>query len=151
MNTLDDEAVQSLTKIACQKLSEEKGSKVAAAFAGVSEGRWSHYASLDHMDKHLPLWRALMIQQRSGREDFAKLFTQVGAVGGEVTCHPQTITGNCLMLIATMTTALNEALEDDQITENERRELLKIADRLCDEGARLKARLSTNVRQLKGA
>ena len=152
MNELDPTAAQELVKLACQKISEDKRAKVAASFAGVSESVWSHYGGLDHMNKNLPMWRALLIQQRSGRSDFSRLLDQVTSTGATDDMDPRRIAGSALTLLAALTTGLNEALDDDELTEAERRQLMPIADRLCDEGARLKARLSANVTILrKGA
>lgn len=150
MNELDPTAAQELVKVACQKLGEDKRAKVAAALADVSESVWSHYGSLGHMNRHLPLWRALLIQQRSGRTDFSRLFDQVTPGAQVDLTDPRRIAGNALTLLAALTTGLNEALEDDELSEAERRELMPIADRLCDEGARLKTRLATNVTPMKG-
>ncbi len=143
MNNLDETASKELVKLACQKLGEDKRTKVAAQSAGVSEGRWSHYSSLDHMDKHLPLWRALLIQQRTGRRDFSDLFEHVTPDSEPSRVDPRRIAGNALTLLAALTNGLNEALEDDDLTEAERRELMPLADRLCDTGAQLRERLTS--------
>lgn len=151
MSDLNEVAAQELVKIAVQKLSEDKGARAAAAAAGVSEGRWSHYGSLEHPREQLPLWRALMLEQRLGRDDFTALMTQ-GAGQAADTSDPRKIAGNALSILAALTNGLNEALEHDMLTETERRELMPLADRLADTGARIKQRLVgglDNVTSLK--
>lgn len=149
MSDLNEDAARELVKITVQKLSEDKGAKVAAKAAGVSEGRWSHYGSMEHPREQLPLWRALMLEQRLGRDDFTALMGQ-GAGKANDTVDPRKIAGNALSILAALTNGLNEALDDDQLTENERRELMPLADRLADAGAHIKQRLvGSNVTSLK--
>lgn len=152
MNDLNEDALKTLVKITCGKVGEDIHHKVAAAAVGVSEGRWSHYHSTDaaHREKGIPLWRAIAFEKRTGRRDFSRLFEQAG-VAAAVSCDPRAITGTALSLIATITTTLNEALEDDDLCDRERVELLTLADRLCDTGARLKERLASNVKPLRVA
>lgn len=149
MPDLNEDAARELVKITVQKIAEDKGAKVAAKAAGVSEGRWSHYGSLEHPREQLPFWRALMLEQRLGRNDFSALMGQ-GVGKSSDGSDPRKIAGNALSILAALTNGLNEALDDDELTENERRELLPLADRLADAGAHIKQRLvSNNVTSLK--
>lgn len=149
MSDLNEDAARELVKITVQKLSEDKSAKVAANAAGVSEGRWSHYGSLEHPREQLPFWRALMLEQRLSRNDFSALMGQ-GVGKSSDGSDPRKIAGNALSILAALTNGLNEALDDDDLTESERRELLPLADRLADAGAHIKQRLAaTNVTSLK--
>ncbi len=147
---MDDDTAKGLVKLACQRLGEGGRSKIAAAAAGVSEGRWSHFAGMDHMDKNLPVWRAILIEQRLGSDCFRRLFADADVTPDTGAC-PRRLALNALTTLATLTAGLNDALEDDDLNETERRELATIADRLCAEGAAIKNRLAGNVQALRRA
>lgn len=146
---IDDDTAKGLVKLACQRLGEGGRTKIAAAAAGVSEGRWSHFAGMDHLDKNLPVWRAVLIEQRLGSDCFRRLFADADVSPAD-TC-PRKLALNALGTLATLTAGLNDALEDDDLNETERRELATIADRLCAEGAAIKNRLAGNVQALRRA
>lgn len=150
MNIMDDDTAKGLVKLACQRLGEGGRTKIAAAAAGVSEGRWSHFAGMDHLDKNLPVWRAVLIEQRLGSNCFRRLFADADVATGADTC-PRKLALNALATITQLTTGLHDALEDDDLNETERRELATIADRLCAEGAAIKNRLAGNVQTLRRA
>ena len=147
---IDDDTAKGLVKLACQRLGEGGRTKIAAAAAGVSEGRWSHFAGMVHLDKNLPVWRAVLIEQRLGSDCFRRLFADADVSTGADTC-PRKLALNALGTLATLTAGLNDALEDDDLNETERRELATIADRLCAEGAAIKNRLAGNVQALRRA
>lgn len=140
-------------KLACQGIAADKGASIAAGLAGVSPGVWSHYASLDHnhLDKNLPLWRAIRIQQRSGRDDFTRLLAERCESAAPVQDTPRELLTAQLVLLAETTAATEAAMADGTLTEAERLHLATLTEKLCACAAKLHARVveqPTNVTEL---
>jgi uncharacterized protein (UPF0248 family) len=137
-----------LVKATCAQVADDLGGhKVAAAYAGVSVSRWSDYCNLAEPETTIPLHRALLIRERTGRPYFADLFRETDPPA--IAADPHRLAAETLNHVAKTIADLTEALADDVITPAERRVLLADIGRLKTSVLDLEARIGAGDPALK--
>lgn len=124
-----------LIKSICQEFQDAVGgNKAAAHIAGVSQGVWSNYCSFDEPDRTLPLHRALLIEQKTGKRWFARVWDDLGsAEAGD----PRQTAAAALQSLSAAISSLTEAYSDGVLTEAERRQIIGDVQRLIDTAFKL--------------